>query len=171
MAIRRSFIDRLDELSIPLVVLMRVFLGGYFIYTGYGKVLDPVTFLKGVRLYQVLPETPAIFLNSTAVILPWLEMVCGVALCLGLFRRGAGTLIALMLCVFTPAIFLRGLGIMEEEGISFFSVAFDCGCGTGREITWIKLCKNSGLLALALATVLSRSDRFCLAKLFSRRET
>lgn len=169
MAATRSIIRRFDEISIPLPALLRIFLGGYFINAGINKVLDPVAFLKAVRLYDMLPETPAIFLNSTAVVLPWMEIVCGVALVFGLFRRGAGALIALMLCLFTPAIFLRALAVMHEEGISFFAVAFDCGCGTGHEIIWIKLCENTGLLVLALSTVFSRSCRFSLTGLLARR--
>ncbi len=171
MAAGKSIIQRFDEISIPLPALMRIFLGGFFIYAGRNKVLDPFTFLKGIRLYDMLPETPAIFLNGTVVVMPWLEIVCGVALVLGLFRRGAGTLIALMICVFTPAIFLRSLAVMNEQGISFFAVVFDCGCGTGDEIIWIKLCKNAGLLVLALSTVFSHSSRFCLAAFFDRRPT
>lgn len=164
----KSIVRRLDESSIPLPVLLRVFLGGYFIYTGYSKVLDPFVFLKGVHLYDMLPEVPPHFLNGTAIVLPWLEIICGTVLVLGLFTRGAGVLIAGMICVFTPAIFLRALSIMHEEAISFFQVAFDCGCGTGTEIIWIKLCKNTGLLLLALVVIISRSRRFSLTMLLDR---
>jgi uncharacterized membrane protein YphA (DoxX/SURF4 family) len=143
-------------------VLVRLFLGGYFIHGGVVKALDPAVFLKVVRLYDMLPETPAVLLNGTAIVLPWVEIVCGVALVVGLFIRGAGVLIAAMLCVFTPAIFLRALAVTAEEGISFFQVEFDCGCGTGNEIIWLKLCKNTGLLLLAIFAIVSRSRRFCL---------
>ncbi len=149
-------------------MLLRVFLGGYFIYAGTVKALDPVVFLKGVNLYKMLPLDPPVFLNGTAIILPWLEIVCGIALVLGLMQRGAAALIALMLCVFTPAIFLRSLAVMGEQGISFFEVEFDCGCGTGNEIIWIKLAKNTGLFLLAVFAVFSRSRRFSLAALFER---
>ncbi len=168
MAAAKSIVRRLDESSIPLPVLLRVFLGVYFIYTGYNKVLDPFVFLKGVHLYDMLPATPPHFLNGTAIVLPWLEIICGTVLVLGLFTRGAGVLIAGMLCVFTPAIFLRALSMMHEEAISFFQVAFDCGCGTGKEIIWIKLCKNTGMLLGAIVVIISRSRRFSLTMLFDR---
>jgi uncharacterized membrane protein YphA (DoxX/SURF4 family) len=154
---RHSLLRRLDAVCIPLPVVIRMFLGAYFLYAGINKAIDPVDFLRAVRTYGALPETPPYFLNATAIVLPWLEIVCGVGLVLGLLRRGAGTTIALMLCVFTPAILIRALAMMSEQGLSFFAVEFDCGCGTGHEIIWIKLLKNLGLLALALWTVLSTS--------------
>lgn len=165
----RSILRRLDEARIPLPLLARVFLGGYFIYTGVVKTLDPVAFLKGVRLYEMLPESPPVFLNGTAVVLPWLEIICGIALVLGLFRRGAAVVVALLLCVFSPAIFSRALAITSTEGISFFQVTFDCGCGTGHEIIWIKLCKNAGLLILAIWAIATRCRSLCVDALFERR--
>ncbi len=163
-----SLLARYDRAAIPLALVVRLFLGGYFIYTGFTKILDPVAFLKAVRLFDLLPESPAVYLNGTAVVLPWLEVICGVALVLGLFRRGAAALIAGMLCVFTPAIFLRALAMMKTDGLSFFEVEFDCGCGTGHEIIWIKLCKNTGLFLLAVAALASRSTCLCASSLFDR---
>ncbi len=158
-----------DQKRLSLASVMRVYLGGYFIYAGINKVLDPVGFLKAIHLYNLLPETPPYFLNSTAIILPWLEITCGIALILGWYVRGAASIIAIMLCVFTPAIFLRSLGAMHEQSISFFAVEFDCGCGTGAEIIWIKLCKNLGLFSLAMITALSNSRYFAIEGLLCKR--
>ena len=171
MAASKSLIDRFDAVSIPLPVLLRIFLGAYFVNSGVMKALDPVLFLKAVRLYDMLPESPAIFINATAVVLPWLEILCGVALVLGIMRRGAGTIIALMLGVFSPAIFLRALVVMKEEAISFFEVAFDCGCGTGAETIWIKLSQNFGLFLAAVCIVISSSTGFSALSLFRKDRT
>ena len=164
-----SIIRRIDERGILLLVV-RLFLGLYFIHTGIVKAAEPIEFLKSVRLYGLLPETPPVFLNSTAIVLPWLEIVCGIALVLGTRIRGAALQIGLMLVVFMPAITLRALAMLRADpSLSFFEVQFDCGCGTGIEIIWIKLCKNTGLLLLALIVLLSRSRRFCLDWWFDRR--
>ncbi len=168
MAASKSLIDRFDAVSIPLPALLRISLGVYFVNAGIMKALDPVMFLKAVRLYDMLPESPAIFINATAVVLPWLEILCGVALVLGLMRRGAGTIIALMLAVFSPAIFLRALVVMREEAISFFDVEFDCGCGTGAETIWIKLLTNFGIFLAAIYIVMSSSTAFTIKSLFRR---
>ena len=98
-----SLMRRLDESGILLLVV-RLFLGFYFIHTGIVKAAEPIDFLKSVRLYGLLPETPPEFLNSTAVVLPWLEIICGMALVLGTRIRGAGLTIAMMMVVFMPAI-------------------------------------------------------------------
>ena len=152
----QSLLERWDSLAIPLPVLIRWALAGYFLYSGYAKIGDPVVFLKSILQYDALPEEPAIFLNASAVILPWLEVVCGLALLLGVMTRGAAINLALMLAVFTPAILRRSLEISQEQGISFFDVEFDCGCGSGAQIIWIKLCKNAGLFLGVIVTILSR---------------
>ena len=164
-----SLMRRLDESGILLLVI-RLFLGFYFIHTGIVKAAEPIDFLKSVRLYGLLPETPPEFLNSTAIVLPWLEIICGIALVLGTRIRGAGLTIAMMMVVFMPAITLRAVAMMRADPtLSFFDVEFDCGCGTGVEIIWIKLCKNTGLFLLAMIVLLSRSRRYCLDWWFDRR--
>lgn len=163
-----SLLRRWDRSGVPLLIL-RVVLAGIFLYMGVQKVQHPVEFLKAVRMYKMLPEEPAILLNSVAIVLPWLEVVAGVALLLGVWVRGSGALMALMLMVFTPAIFLRALTIHSEVGTPFFEIKFDCGCGAGEVIVWKKLLENFGLLALAIIVALSHSRRFCLDKWLDRR--
>jgi len=157
-----SLIRRVDATGVPLA-LARLVIGGYFIYTGIIKLEDPVLFLKQIKQYEMLPLDPAYFLNGTAVILPWLELICGSALVLGVFVRGAGAMIALMLAVFTPAIFLRALAIHNTEHTPFMQIAFDCGCGTGEIIIWKKLLLNFLCFLVALVPVFSNSRRWCLA--------
>lgn len=168
MAGRKSLISRLDEPSIPVVFLLRLFLGGLFVYMGVHKIGDPVAFLKQIRLYEMLPETPPYYLVGSAIVLPWLEVVCGVALVLGLWRRGAGAVITIMLAVFTPAIFLRAWAIHTTDGTPFFEIAFDCGCGGGPVVIWKKLLENTGLFLLGILMVASRSNCCCLQRLFDR---
>ncbi len=143
-------------------VIVRVFLGVLFTYMGAMKIADPVGFLKQAYMYGILTEDPAYFLNGIALVLPWLEFLCGVALILGVMIRGAAAQITIMLCIFTPAIFLRALTIHHTEGTPFFEIAFDCGCGTGAVIIWKKLAANIGLLLLAGFALLSRSRQFTL---------
>ncbi len=157
---------RLDETGFPLLVA-RVILAATFIYMGAMKVNEPIDFLKQIRQYQMLPETPAIYLNATAIVLPWLEMVAGVALLIGLRFHGAAAAIALMLLVFTPAILIRALHIQAETGSSFFEIAFDCGCGSGPVTIWSKLLGNVGLFTLAMLVLVSRSRKLCLSSLLA----
>jgi len=54
-----------------------VIVGGIFIYAGAIKALDPVRFARDIDNYKILPWTIA---AELAFYLPWLEIVCGVAL-------------------------------------------------------------------------------------------
>ena len=150
----------MDGSGIPLL-LARLVLAATFIYMGVIKLGEPFDFLKQLRMYHMLPESPPLFMNTTAIVLPWLEIVAGVALIIGFSLRGAAAMIGIMLCVFTPAILVRALAIQAEKGISFFEIAFDCGCGSGPVVIWTKLLTNAGLFALVVIALWSRSRRYC----------
>lgn len=98
-----------------LSLCARLILGGIFIYASIDKVLHPDAFAKAVYNYQILPHD---FINATAIVLPWLELVLGIFLVFGLFREGSVGLVTLLLLVFLGAMafnLARGLDI-------------DCGC-------------------------------------------
>jgi len=152
-------------------LIARFLLGGVFIYMGILKLGDPMEFLKVIRQYRALPETPPIFLNASAIVLPWLEVICGTGLILGMSMRGASLIASIMLAVFTPAILMRGLEIRAQENISFFQVAFDCGCGTGVVVTWKKLLENVTLFSLAVFVLVAARDRFTVSSLVVNRSS
>ncbi|MCK4658919.1 MAG: DoxX family membrane protein [Phycisphaerae bacterium] len=156
-----GLISRLDQTGIPLLVT-RVVLGSLFVWMGIVKILNPVDFVKLMQQYALLPLLPHYVLNIVAVVLPWIETLCGVALLLGIGIRGAGLVSAVMLVMFTPLILIRGLEIYYQGGVSFCQVSFDCGCGAGIIMLCSKLAENFSLFLLALAATLSRSRRFCL---------
>lgn len=161
---------RIDATGVPLLVA-RLAVGGMFAYLAYMKMHDPIEFLKQTREYGILPLDPPIFLNLTAVALPWLEMACAAALVLGIARRGAALLIVGMLSFFTPMLLARAWGLYtapDSAFATFCGVKFDCGCGTGPVFICRKLAENIGLLVGALIILFSVSRRFCLATLFAR---
>ena len=166
---RKPLLRRLVD-SGMLLLAVRLLLGIYFLHAGIVKAIDPVDFLKSIRLYGLLPESPPYFLNATAIALPWMEILCGLALIVGVWLRGAALLIAGMLVVFMPAILVRTLAMMTANpALSFFDIEFDCGCGTGVEIIWIKFLKNTGLFVLAMIVICSRSRLLCLGTWLDRR--
>lgn len=157
-----SIFSRAARTGVPLLIA-RLVLGGLFIWMGYNKVTHPTAdFLKAVRQYHALPETPPFFLNASAIVLPWLELICGFALLLGFKLRGAAATIGLMLAVFTPAIFLRAMAVSAADGTPFMQIAFDCGCGAGEVVIWKKLLENSALFLVAMFVLFSKTRRFCL---------
>ncbi len=89
----------------------RMILGAIFIYASIDKILHPAAFAKAVYNYQILPEA---LINLTAIILPWLELVLGLALIAGLLREGSVCIITFLLLVFFGSMVFnlaRGLNI------------------------------------------------------------
>ena len=113
-----SWLKRLDRSGVPLL-LARVFVGGWFVYHGFLKVGDPVDFLKVLREYELLPLDPPHIINGLAVTLPWIEVVGGLALLLGVALRSAAVLMIVMLGAFTAAVLLRASGVQSDTGQSF----------------------------------------------------
>lgn len=89
----------------------RIVLGLIFMAASVDKILHPAAFAEIVRNYQILPD---LFVNPVAMVLPWLELMCGAALACGVFRRGASLLVMGMLSVFIVVMWYnisRGLDI------------------------------------------------------------
>lgn len=86
-------------------------IGGLFIYAGVVKVLDPVEFAGDIDNYKVLPWTVGVRL---AFYLPWLEILCGLALITGILYRGGVFILTALMFVFIVATIVakaRGLDI------------------------------------------------------------
>lgn len=187
-----SLLSRVDRSGWPLL-LARLLLGGMFIWmgmakTGYPELMlkktgleknasvqrvlnagvielgGPVNFLKLIREYQMFPKAAWRLLNFTAVSMPWIEVFCGVLLILGVAVRGASGLLLALLLMFTTMIIIRGVNIYNAKEIAFCAIKFNCGCGAGDVFICSKIVENATLTVLALFTLLSKADRFCLRK-------
>jgi uncharacterized membrane protein YphA (DoxX/SURF4 family) len=101
-----------------LGVLLRVVLGGVFLWAGGSKVGDLAGSVRAVSAYQILP-----FDVSTAVgsMLPFAEVVIGVLLIAGFATRLAGVVSAALL-----GVFIAGITSAWARGLSI-----DCGCFGG----------------------------------------
>lgn len=163
-----SLLKRIDQTHVPILIAHAV-LGVMFIEYGVIKAGHPVEFLKQIREYHLFPESPPYFINLTAVVLPWIEMVCGLMLLTGLWHRAAGAVTLLMLVVFTGAIFVRAVGVYQQGDDPFCTIEFDCGCGAGVILICKKLLTNSCLVALSLIVILSKARLATLAPVLSTR--
>jgi len=93
------------------IVLLRLILGGIFIYASLDKILHPSALADIIYNYQVLPER---LINITAIVLPWLELILGGMLLTGKLLPGAALLCGLLLAGFWTALLFnlaRGLDI------------------------------------------------------------
>jgi uncharacterized membrane protein YphA (DoxX/SURF4 family) len=97
--------------STPLWRIVAILIGALFVYAGAVKALDPVRFAGDIENYHILPWSFGVRL---AFYLPWLEILCGLAL---IFRRlysGALALVFVLMLVFigaTVAAKMRGIDI------------------------------------------------------------
>lgn len=138
-----------------VLVAARLLLGGAFVYLGAVKAVDPIAFLKTVRLFGIT-DSP-IALNLIAAILPWFEVCCGVLLLASVKARAAAALQFAMLAVFTVVVIARAVTLQHGTGVAFWLIRFDCGCGSGEIVVWLKLLENVGMMLLAALLVAAGS--------------
>jgi uncharacterized membrane protein YphA (DoxX/SURF4 family) len=130
----------------------RILVGGVFIWAGLLKILDPLEFAQNIANYRVFSRDLSFLI---ALVLPWVEVLCGILVILGIFRSASSFLLSGLLGVFlvliTVTIF-RGLDV-------------DCGCfgSIGRHVDYRLLLTDIVLLYMALNIFVS--------SLKSRKET
>ncbi|HSG27473.1 MAG TPA: DoxX family protein, partial [Candidatus Krumholzibacterium sp.] len=69
-----------------LLLVARIVLALVFIYAALQKIDKPLLFADEIRMYGVIDRGP--FLYLMAIVLPWVEILCGVSLLTGLLMRG-----------------------------------------------------------------------------------
>lgn len=133
-----------------IAAVLRVILGGLFLYAGAIKALDARALADDVANYQLLP---GLLVPALAAALPWVEMVAGAALIVGRWSRGAALLVAAMMAVFVVA-----LGQAFARGIDLA-----CGCFGGKApADWMTMARDVVLLAMALYVARFDTGRFGL---------
>ena len=99
----------------PLQALCRLVLGGIFIYASLDKIAYPWAFARIIANYAILPD---FLVTLPALALPWVELVAGLCLVIGLRPRSSALLLSLLLLLFMAA-----LGVNALRGVSM-----NCGC-------------------------------------------
>lgn len=125
-----------------VTIALAVIIGAVFIYAGALKVWDPIKFATDISNFKILSWPLGMRL---AFYLPWLEILCGLALVTGWMRRGGvGILTGLTMIFIVATIAAKARGIDLE-----------CGCfgsaTKGLSFTWhlvIDLAILAGLVAL-----------------------
>ncbi|MEW6672926.1 MAG: MauE/DoxX family redox-associated membrane protein [Thermodesulfobacteriota bacterium] len=96
-------------------LIARWVLGAVFIYASFHKIIEPAQFAKVIYGYYLFPPAT---INLIAIILPFVELFCGLELLLGIYPRSAALVLNLLLMAFIAALSINLLRGQE----------FDCGC-------------------------------------------
>ena len=124
--------------------VFRLILGGVFVGYASDKIVDPEGFADSIGNYDMVPFWAV---NAMALTLPWIEVLAGVVLITGPWRREAAGLCAVMLVVFMIAI-----GTAMARGLNI-----NCGCsGSGAMVGWKKLGEDFALLAVSGILMLAK---------------
>ena len=127
------------------IFVARLLLGAIFVVAAVPKIADPPSFAHMVSNYTIIPPG---FVNSAALLLPWIEMLAGIALVVGIFRQTAAKLVGILLVVFVLGI---GINLARDHAVQ-------CGCFDVhaaekshhqliREMRWV-LIRDTALLAV-----------------------
>jgi uncharacterized membrane protein YphA (DoxX/SURF4 family) len=127
-----------------IVLLLRLVLGGVFLAAGGLKVGHADVFASEIAGFQLLPHP---LIAPLALLLPFLELMIGVYLVVGLFTRFAAWVAAVEMAVFAGAI-----ASAVVRGIST-----SCGCfGPSDKATtsWPEVGRDAGLALIGIIIAL-----------------
>ncbi|WP_319521183.1 MauE/DoxX family redox-associated membrane protein [uncultured Desulfosarcina sp.] len=121
-----------------IMIFIRIGLGAVFLFSSAGKIADPRAFMDIVAHYRLLPPS---LVWATAVFLPWIEALCGLALVFGRFEKGAALLVSVMMVGF--------IAVTVFNGYRGLDVACGCFSVTARKPSNIALNSLRDLFILA----------------------
>lgn len=121
-----------------LALVLRIYIGGIFIFASMYKINYGAEFAETIATYQIVPYWSV---NILAITLPWLELICGIMLVAGFRAKSATVMIAVMLVFFTLGVLVN---LLRDSPIS-------CGCFSSsddpiswmtviRDLTWLAFC-------------------------------
>jgi uncharacterized membrane protein YphA (DoxX/SURF4 family) len=143
--------------SSPVLSLaFRIILGSLFLYAGIAKIVDPMGFALSIYNYKLLPDG---LIHVAAILLPWLEVIVGGSLLLGIGAAGGALIATALFSIFAGALtinLIRGLDIA-------------CGCfstaASGGSISGFYLLRDLSLLLMSLQVLFFDKALFSVTRL------
>jgi uncharacterized membrane protein YphA (DoxX/SURF4 family) len=128
-----------------VLFFFRLIVGGMFIWSGILKIVDPLDFAQNITNYRVFPK---LIVFAAALILPWIELFCGILLIAGIWTKSSAFLISGLLVCFLILILttiIRGIDI-------------NCGCfgHFSRKVDYTLFLTDFVLLFLSLNILFSK---------------
>ncbi|MDM8514965.1 MauE/DoxX family redox-associated membrane protein [Desulfobacterales bacterium HSG16] len=122
-----------------LSLAFRLYIAGIFIYAAMYKISYAGEFAETIASYRIIPYWSV---NITAVVMPWLELICGLLLISGIRAKAAVSVIIGLLAVFTIAIVVN---LIRDTPIG-------CGCfkSLDEKMDWTTLVRDLIWLSMAI---------------------
>lgn len=122
-----------------LNLIVRIFLGVFFLLAALGKAAEPALFAKEIANYAIIPEP---LINLVALFIPWTELVVSIFLIFGIRLKSSAAITAILLLIFIIAV-----GSAMARGLDI-----NCGCFSQKiqYVGWPKILENTVLLLLSL---------------------
>jgi uncharacterized membrane protein YphA (DoxX/SURF4 family) len=98
-----------------LTIRVQLALGAIFVIAAIPKIADPPSFAHMIYNYRLVPAS---LINLSALVMPWVELLAGLALILGVWKAAARNVIGILLAIFIIAI---SINLFRDNAI-------DCGC-------------------------------------------
>lgn len=134
-----------------LKIIARIMLALVFLFFGLEKIVAPEKFAKELLNYGFFPYK---LVNIMALILPWVEVLTGMALVVGVKIRSMAVLSGLMMLAF-----IASVGAAMALGLDI-----SCGCSSShaKNVGWEKIIENLCYLVLAVYLVVFPESKLSL---------
>lgn len=131
-----------------ILLVCRLAVAALFLFAAYQKLFAssdaPQKFALSINSFKILPEH---LVPLAAAAIPWIEVICGLLLIVGLWTRAASALLGVMLIAFTIAV----------ASVLLRNMSLTCGC-FGKfslicahdKMSWCKVGENAIILAPTL---------------------
>lgn len=133
-----------------VLLLLRLALGGVFVWAAWVKLDDPQAFADTIKGFKLLPAAGDHLVVLASFAVPWVEMLAGAVLMLGLWTRAAALVLLINLLSFIAAI----VSVLQR------GISTKCGCFgelspfCPEEISGCNIVQNSILGAMALVLLI-----------------
>lgn len=101
-----------------VLLILRLVLGGLFVFAAVNKLVAPQEFALSVKAFKIFPESAAHLTMLTTFWVPWLELAAGVGVILGAWTRASSLVLSALLATFLAGIVSVLLRDLDVE----------CGC-------------------------------------------
>jgi uncharacterized membrane protein YphA (DoxX/SURF4 family) len=128
-----------------------VLVGGYFVYASLEKIANPAAFARIVYQWQVIGPVAS---NLLAIMLPWVELLAGLLLVAGVWKRESAAVLAAATSVLFRGIDVANCGCtsLASEPPSAWTPTWTRGVG------WFLVTRNLILLGLAALLAWARAE-------------